>query len=145
MKTIPWTIRAAALLCVPVLGLAGCAGDETPPCCVNPSLLASPAVPQALGPADAALVGSWTGRILGPSGSSPFTMTLGADASMSAEGTGNYCRVTGTWGVSGGVFTARGPECRDAVATFTAPSAPGRLAGTWTATNGARGSFEVSR
>jgi hypothetical protein len=101
--------------------------------------------PIAIGPADPALVGRWSGSINGTVGVATWTIELGATGAMVAEGSGGYCRTTGTWGVTSGQFVARGEECQGHIVTFVAPAAGTRLSGTWTASGGARGQFDVAR
>lgn len=144
-----WTGRrflVVAALGMPAVTLAACGGNvlsSTAPSVPTP--VPPPPSPTILGPADPALVGAWTGNIDGSVGASSYTMSLNADASMSAEGTGNYCRMVGNWGVSGGQFTARGTECLGFVVTFVAPASIARLSGTWVASGGARGQFDIAR
>jgi hypothetical protein len=60
-------------------------------------------------------------------------------------GSSNYCVVSGDWGVAAGQFTARGSDCTGTIVTFSAPSSPTRLSGTWSATSGRSGTFAITK
>jgi hypothetical protein len=129
-----------------VTGLAACGGGGGPTGAAPPVSAPTPApTPASLGPVDPTLVGTWTGSIGGSLGPASYTITLNADATMSALGTGGYCRLAGSWGVAAGQFAARGEECQGFAVSYAAPASASRLMGTWTASGGARGQFDVSR
>ena len=128
-------------LWLPVAMLAACGGTTAPG--TGPSV-PSPS-PTALGPIDPALVGMWSGGLTGSFGLSAFAMNLNADASMWAEGTGNYCRFNGTWGVFTSQFSATGPDCTGTVITMVAPVSSTHLSGTWQASSGRSGTFDCTK
>lgn len=120
--------------------LAACGGNGSPtaPTTANPP-------PASPGPADPALVGTWSGTVDGSFGPGTFTMTLGGTGSMSASGSGNYCSSTGDWGVAGGQFTVRARDCTGTILSFRAPASTTRLSGTWEASSGRAGTFDCTK
>lgn len=65
---------------------------------------------------------------------------------LNTGGSSSYCAITGgSWGVDTGQFTARGSDCTGTVVTLKAPSSNTRLSGTWTATSGRSGTFDLTR
>ena len=93
------------------------------------------------------LVGTWTGNVNGTFGAGSLTMPLNADSTMSlASDNADYCAVTGTWTVAAAVFTASGRDCAGNLITLTGSGTRNvRLRGTWNASSGASGSFDVTR
>jgi len=129
-----------------VMMLEGCGGKGTPspPTASTPT----PAPTQPVGAVDSALVGTWNGSLEGSFGPGRFSMDLTATGSVRTVNTGgssNYCAISGDWGVDAGQFTARGSDCTGTIVTLRAPSSTTRLAGTWTATSGRSGTFDVTR
>lgn len=119
-------------------------GKRTPsaPTAVTPA----PFLP--VGSVSPALVGTWSGNLEGSFGPGAFTMTLAPTGTVSTVNTGgssNYCAVSGDWGVAAGQFTARGSDCTGTIVTFSAPSSPTRLSGTWHATSGRSGTFAITK
>lgn len=132
-------------LALVIVTVAGCGGKSTP---TAPTPTAASAPMQSVGAVDPALVGTWSGSLEGSFGPGSFTMTLGATGNVSTMNTGgssNYCAISGQWGVDVGQFTARGADCTGTVVTLRAPSSNTRLAGTWTATSGRSGTFDVMK
>jgi len=75
-------------------------------------------------------------------------MILGATGALTTVNTGGasaYCAISGEWGVDAGRFTARGADCTGTIVTLTAPAVNTRLSGTWSATSGRSGTFDVTR
>ncbi|MBC7788557.1 MAG: hypothetical protein H7Z74_01315 [Anaerolineae bacterium] len=126
-------VLAVVVLSVPAVMLVAC-GDE--PIRILPDLKVDTTT----------FAGRWEGVVSGSGGDASLVMTLNADSTYSGEG-GNpfYCNVIGTWTVSGGQFTSTGRACNAAIVTSVAPSNKTRLTGTWSATNGTSGTFNVAK
>lgn len=114
---------------------AACGGSEGAP--VDPTILADTTT----------LAGKWTGFIDGNVyGYSGITTILKADSTMSGEASNPlYCKVVGTWTVSGGKYISTGRDCDGVVVTSTAPFNKLRLVGTWTASSGKTGTFNIGK
>jgi len=143
-----YTMRPAAChlagLALAAIMLDGCGGKGTPS---TPTPI-TPTPPPSVGAVDPALVGTWNGSVEGSFGPGTLAMTLAATGALTTVNTGgssNYCAIGGDWGVDAGQFTARGSDCTGTVVTFRAPSSTTRLTGTWTATSGRSGTFDVTR
>jgi len=92
------------------------------------------------------LAGKWVGTVDGTGGHSTLTTILNADSTMSGEGTTTfYCKITGTWTVAGGRYTATGRTCDGTIVTSVAPFNKLRLTGTWSGLNGSSGTFTVAK
>jgi hypothetical protein len=127
-----------------VMMLDGCGGKSAPSTPTAPT----PTPPQSVGAVDSALVGTWNGSLEGGFGPGTFTMTLAGTGTVTTVNTGgssNYCAISGDWGVGAGQFTARGSDCTGTVVTLRAPSSNTRLSGTWSATSGRSGTFDVTK
>jgi hypothetical protein len=130
---------AVATLAAPLLGLTACGGSTAPD--------------DRTGPIDTStLVGTWSGTVDGGSGPNSFglarlTVVLRADSTFTtASDNPLYCSMLNTrWTVSGSQFTATGRDCTGTGITLTAPVASLRLNGTWTATSGRGGTFNVGK
>ena len=72
-------------------------------------------------------------------------MSLLANGSIETSGSGNYCAVRGSWGVTSGQFGASGPDCTGTIVTFSAPVSGTTLSGTWSASSGRTGTFICNR
>jgi hypothetical protein len=131
-------MRHTTLVLASAATLAACGGST------EPAIFDGPRVDTST------LVGTWRGTLDGGSaansfGPSAITMTLRADSTFTGEADNPlYCALNQTvWRVAGGQFTATGRDCGNTVVTFTAPAAPLRLTGTWTASSGRGGTFTV--
>ena len=93
------------------------------------------------------LAGTWRGFIDGAVyGYSSVTTTLNADSTMTGEASNPlYCKVTGTWTVSGCTYTSTGRDCGGTVVVSVAPFNKLRLIGMWTASSGKTGSFNIGK
>jgi hypothetical protein len=136
-------MSAVAGVCL-ILLQAACGGAGGPAAPTAASPVPSP-TPTALGPIAPALVGTWTGTLSGSFGPGDLVMNLNADGTMWFEGTGRYCRVDGSWGVSGTQFSASGGDCTGTVVTKVAPASSANLTGTWSASSGRSGTFSVTK
>ena len=137
---------AVAALHMTVVLFTACGGETTgssPSTPTAPTPATPPPVSTApnLGAVDPALVGTWIGTLNGSFGPGTFTMNLTASGRFQNEGSGNYCAVSGTWGVSAGQFSAVGPDCTGTIDTFKAPVSAMNLSGEWTASSGRVGTF----
>ena len=137
---------SAAVACL-ILVQVACGGGggpagPAPPTAASP--LPTP-TPVPLGPIDPALVGTWTGSLDGSYGPAVLTMELRADGTAYFQGTGQYCRVNGGWGVSGTEFSSRGRDCTGTEVTAVAPASSTTMAGTWSASSGRQGVFSVTK
>ena len=132
-----WAAVAGACL---ILLQGACGGNSGNPS--GPSQSPSSPAP-SLGSVDPALVGTWTGTVQGSFGPGTLTMTLGADSSAWFQGSGNYCRADGNWGVTATKFNAWGSDCTGTVITKVAPASSTRLTGTWIASSGRSGTFSL--
>jgi len=105
----------------------------------------SPTSPAVTSPTASSLVGLWKGPLNGSGGKGVVTMRLQADSTISADNENpNYTRVDGVWAVTGGRFAATGRTPAGTVVKLVAPFVSSvRLTGTWSADNGASGTFEV--
>ena len=123
------TVAAACMM-------AACRGYE------SGSRITDPTVTTAVAPS---LVGLWKGPLSGSGGKGVVRMRLHADSTMAADNENpNYTRLDGVWAVRGARFTATGRTPFGTVVTLAAPIVPAmRLTGTWTADNGASGTFEA--
>ena len=128
-------MRLVMALAVPVM-TAACREDE------YSARMTGPTVTNAVAPS---LVGIWKGPVSGSGGKGLFTMRLHADSTMAADNENpNYTRLNGVWAVTGARFTATGRTPFGAVVTLVAPFVSTvRLTGTWSADNGASGTFEA--
>jgi hypothetical protein len=134
-------VIAVTALAITVLHACGRSTSSTP-------TAPTPAPLPPIGSVDPALVGTWSGDLEGSFGPGSFSMTLTSTGSMGTVNTGgssNYCAVGGDWGVAAGQFTARGSDCTGTIVTFSAPSSPTRLLGTWSATSGRTGTFALTK
>jgi hypothetical protein len=135
--------RSIAVTALAMVMLHAC-GKSTP---TAPTAVTPAPVPP-VGSVDPALVGTWSGNLEGSFGPGAFTMTLapaGTVTTVNTGGSSNYCAVSGDWGVAAGQFTARGSDCTGTVVTFSAPSSPTRLSGTWSASSGRSGTFAITK
>ena len=97
-------------------------------------------------PDTSTLAGTWKGSMNGTFGYSVTTLLPKGDSTMTWESENVlYCKVTGTWTVSGGQFTSIGRDCTATVITSRAPTDPLRLTGTWSASSGRSGTFTVAK
>lgn len=135
-----------ARIALAVVMLEGCGGKSAPSTPTAPT--PTPAPTPSVGAPDPALAGTWNGSLEGSFGPGSFSMTLTATGSVTTVNTGgssNYCAISGDWGVGASQFTARGSDCTGTVVTFRAPSSNTRLTGTWSATSGRSGTFDVTK
>ena len=142
MRLLASRLAPAALA---LLMLEACGGKSAP---TAPTATPTPPPMQSIGTVDLALVGSWNGTVDGSFGFGTFTMILTATGAMNTVNTGgssNYCAITGDWGVDAGQFGARGSDCSGTIVTLRAPSSNTRMSGTWSATSGRSGTFDVTR
>lgn len=104
-----------------------------------------PTSPTVTGPVALSLVGIWKGAVSGSGGNSTVVMRLDADSTMAADNeNSNYTHIDGVWAVSDGWFTATGRTAAGTTVTLRAPvKSSVRLVGTWSADNGASGSFAI--
>ena len=137
-------LAAVAGVCL-ILLQAACGGGAGGPAAPSQAPPAAGQGPISLGPIDPALVGTWKGTLDGSFGPSEMVMHLHADGSAPFGGTGQYCAVDGTWGVSGTDFSARGHDCTGTRVTLVAPASSTNLTGTWSATSGRSGTFSVTK
>jgi hypothetical protein len=128
-------VRLAMIVAAAVM-VAACREDE------YSSRITGPPVTNAVAPS---LVGLWKGPVSGPGGSGLVTLRLQADSTMAADNENPiYTRLTGVWSVAGARFTATGRTPLGTVVTLVAPFVSTvRLTGTWSANNGASGTFEA--
>lgn len=56
-----------------------------------------------------------------------------------------YCKVAGTWTVSAGQYKSTGRDCDGVLVTSVSPFNKVRLVGTWTASSGKTGSFNIGK
>jgi hypothetical protein len=90
------------------------------------------------------MVGEWKGTVDGSFGHATMKLVLLETAEMSSQGSGLYCRLDGTWGVTeDNLLLARGEDCDGTRVTFEAPVTGDTLTGRWTASSGNSGSFSV--
>jgi hypothetical protein len=103
--------------------------------------------PQAQAVVDPELVGSWEGTIDGSFGEADMTLTLKSNGDLSGEGsTALYCPMEANWEVKGGRFKANGKDkCDGTGVTMDAPYSKTTLKGTWEASSGNSGTFEVHK
>lgn len=99
------------------------------------------------GVVDPLLVGLWSGTINGGLGEADITIELKSDGTMSGEGENSpYCPLNTKWVVVNGKFSATGnDECDGTSITMTAAYSKTRLQGSWNASSGNKGSFDVSK
>jgi hypothetical protein len=101
------------------------------------------------GPLAGPLVGQWTGTVDGTPGTAGLTMQLNNDFTITAVGdAGLYtCQVAGEWAIAGSTVTAETQEvaCTRTFITYTGSITGSQIAGTWTASSGANGTFTVNK
>jgi hypothetical protein len=139
------SIKALSAVVALALTLGSCGGKGTSS---TPTAPTPPPGTSSLGPVDPALVGTWNGGLDGSFGVGSFSMSLASTGVMATTNTGgssNYCAMSGNWGVTSGQFTARGSDCTGTVVTFTSPSAGTAMSGTWSASSGRSGTFNVTK
>ena len=92
------------------------------------------------------LVGVWKGTVDGTPGRSVLTLTMHADSSMTGENENpSYSRIEGVWTVAGGWLAVTARTAGGVVVTLGAPASASRLVGTWRASTGAGGTFDMLR
>lgn len=128
-----WTLLATVMLTANA-AVAACGGSDAS----NPFDLTAPDT--------STLAGTWKGSVSGSFGFSVTTLFPKADSTMTWESENPlYCKVTGTWTVSGARFMSTGRDCTGTVITSEAPLDKLRLTGTWSASSGRSGTFTVAK
>lgn len=93
----------------------------------------------------AEMVGTWTGEVHGSAGNDVLTMTLRADSTISQHGnTSAYPPIEGRWRVDGDNFVSVSTTAGTEV-TQVARSSKAQISGQWSSTNGASGTFTVTK
>ena len=124
----------AAAIVVTIAVVAGCGGSA-----------ADPVIPPN-GPDTTTLAGTWKGSLDGSFGYSLTTMILKADSTYTGEAENPlYCKVTGSWTVSGSSYSSSASDCDGTIIRHLAPVGKSRLTGTWTASSGRSGTFTVAK
>ena len=129
-------VLAAVVLAVPAAMVTGC-GNTDPSGVLDPSGVVDTTT----------LAGTWKGSVNGPDGYSVFTTVLNADSTMWWEGeTSSYCKVVGSWTVSGGQYSTTGRSCGGSIVSSVAPVNKTRLTGTWSGISGNKtGTFTIAK
>ena len=143
-KALAAVVRVGLIVILQAACGAG-AGGPAAPSPGSPSPGPTPQASPPLGSIDPALVGRWTGTVCCIFGPAQMSMDLNADATTQFRGTGRYCQVDGSWGVSGMEFVARGGDCTGTVVTLSAPASSTQLEGRVTTSGGAFGTFSVTK
>jgi hypothetical protein len=125
----------AVVLAVPALMLAACGGSREPTAIIETVVDTS------------TLVGSWKGTVNGAEyGNSTITYLLNADSTMSGEAVSSlYGKVSGTWTTSPSQIRMTFRDRDGVIITSVAPFDKRRMLGTWSASSGKVGTFNVSK
>ena len=128
-----WTVLASVMLSANA-AVAACGGSDP----LNPIELPAPDT--------STFAGTWKGSVSGSYGYSVTALFLKADSTMTWESENPlYCRLTGTWTVSGARFMTTGRDCTNTLITAEAPLDKLRLTGPWSASSGRSGTFTVAK
>ena len=135
MVSLSRTLLIVCVVGVPGLAMVACGGSDAPTVSVSPIADTSTAV------------GTWKGSVNGSIyGFSLITAILNADSTMSLVAENPlYCKVNGTWTVSGGQYGSTGRDCDGVIVTSVAPFDKLRLTGTWSASSGKTGTFTMAK
>ena len=124
------------------MGAAACSGEDA---VVDAGVEATDTGPEPR--IDPDLIGRWEGTIEGSLGRANAVARLRSGGSFVGEGTGLYCPLSGTWHVTDDddVVLTGTDECDGTRLTLTAPRDPMRLEGTWRASSGNSGTFDLTK
>ena len=104
--------------------------------------------PNPLGEINATMVGNWKGEIKGSLGVAEVTFSIKDSGTISGSGPANsfYCPFSGKWGVKNTKFNVKGTDsCDGTTITMTAKMSGSVLDGSWKASSGNSGTFNIQK